>query len=147
MIQPVQTERPSAAKTIAKAALTGAAVAGSALYLAKSGKLDKFVGKNQHVDKGINGLKTAADKVWSVLEPQVAKVKPLFDKISGRVKPVADKVKTTAKDTAGKAKPLFEKAKTFVTGIYTNAKAAVTRFFSEKNPADTVVEAMAGKFN
>ena len=147
MIQPVQTERPSAAKTIAKAAVTGAAVAGSALYLAKSGKLDKFVGKNKHVDKGINGLKSAADKVWSVLEPQVAKVKPLFDRISGKVKPVAERVKTTAQEATGKVKPMFDRAKTFVTGLFTNAKAAVTRFFSEKNPADTVVEAMAGKFN
>ena len=144
MIQSVQTERPSAAKRIAKAAVAGAAVAGTALYLAKTGKLDRFTGKNAHVDKGIAGLKTVADKIWTKLEPQVAKVKPMYDKVAEKVRPavesVTKKVSATAKEVAGKVKP-------FVTGLFTSAKAAITRFFSNFSQKDTIVEAMAGKFN
>ena len=151
MIQSVQTERPSVAKRIAKAAVVTTAAAGTALYLAKTGKLDRFTGKNAHVDKGIAGLKTAADKIWTKLEPQVAKVKPMYDKVAAKVKPAVEsatkKVSATAKEVAGKVKPMYNKAKTFVTGLFTSAKAAITRFFSNFSQRDTVVEAMAGKFN
>lgn len=132
-VKRAQGQEPITAKKVAKTAAatvaTAAVATGTALYLAKSGKLDQFVGKNKVADKAINGAKTLADDIAKFVEPKLAKVKPAFEKVTGKVK------------------PLFEKAKKFVTGIYTNTKAAITRFFSEKNPADTVVEAMAGKFN
>ncbi len=129
MIQPIQHERPNTAKRIVKTAFVASAVTGTALALAKTGKLDRFMGKNAAVDKGINKLKTIADKVWTKAEPIVSKIKKPFQGIIGKVK------------------PLFQKVKGFVTGLFTKVKTSVTRFISERNPADTVVEAMAGKYN
>lgn len=139
---PIQRTENSGVKTVAKAAAatvaTAAVATGAALYLARTGKLDQFVGKNKVADQAINGAKGLADDIVKFAEPKIAAVRPA---VENAIKTVKDSkvFKSVAKFADDAAK--------FVKGIYTNSKAAVTRFFSEKNPADTVVEAMAGKFN
>lgn len=70
--QPTQT---GVFKKAAATVATAAVAAGTAMYLAKSGKLDRFVGKNAKVDTAINGLKGAADKVTGKIAETCIKVK------------------------------------------------------------------------
>ena len=83
MIKRAQGQEPITAKRIAKTAAatvaTAAAATGATLLLAKSGKLDQFVGKNKVADKAINGAKTLADDIAKFVEPKLAKVKPAID--------------------------------------------------------------------
>ncbi len=87
---PIQRTENTGVKTVAKAvaatAATAAVATGTALYLAKTGKLDQFVGKNKVADKAINGAKTLADDIAKFVEPKVAKVKPAFDGMVQKVK-------------------------------------------------------------
>lgn len=82
------------AKAVAGTVATAAAATGAALYLAKTGKLDKFVGKNAKVDTAINGLKGAADKVTTKLTETYAKVEKTeaFKKATGKAKVAAEYV-------------------------------------------------------
>lgn len=76
------------AKAVAGTVATAAAATGAALYLAKTGKLDKFVGKNAKVDTAINGLKGAADKATAKLTQAYAKVETTkaFQAVEGKAK-------------------------------------------------------------
>lgn len=104
-IQPVQN-RPSIMKKAAVTAATAAAAAGAALYLAKTGKLDKFVGKNAKADSAINGMKKVANDIAD-------KTKPLTDK----AKPVVDKIRPQAQKAVNFAKGLSEKAKNHIQAL------------------------------
>lgn len=90
MIKRAQGQEPITAKRIAKTAAatvaTAAAATGATLLLAKSGKLDQFVGKNKVADKAINGAKTLADDIAKFVEPKLAKVKPAIDGVIKKVK-------------------------------------------------------------
>lgn len=90
------------AKAVVGTVATAAAATGAALYLAKTGKLDKFVGKNAKVDTAVNGLKDVADKVTAKLTETYAKVEQteVFKKATGKAKVageyVADKFNKVA---------------------------------------------------
>jgi hypothetical protein len=90
MIKRAQGQEPITAKRIAKTAAatvaTAAAATGATLLLAKSGKLDQFVGKNKVADKAINGAKSLADDIAKFAETKFAKVKPAFEKVAKKVK-------------------------------------------------------------
>ena len=90
MIKRAQGQEPITAKRSAKTAAatvaTAAAATGATLLLAKSGKLDQFVGKNKVADKAINGAKTLADDIAKFVEPKLAKVKPAIDGVIKKVK-------------------------------------------------------------
>lgn len=89
-VKRAQGQEPITAKKVAKTAAatvaTAAVATGTALYLAKSGKLDQFVGKNKVADKAINGAKTLADDIAKFVEPKLAKVKPAFESMVKKVK-------------------------------------------------------------
>ena len=92
-VKRAQGQEPITAKKVAKTAAatvaTAAVATGTALYLAKSGKLDQFVGKNKVADKAINGAKTLADDIAKFVEPKLAKVKPLTVGMASRISGVS----------------------------------------------------------
>lgn len=87
---PIQRTENTGVKTVAKAvaatAATAAVATGAALYLAKTGKLDQFVGKNKVADKAISGAKGLADDIAKFVEPKVAKIKPAFEGMVSKIK-------------------------------------------------------------
>lgn len=95
-IQATQQTQPNAVKKTVKTAAatvaTAAVATGAVLYLAKTGKLDKFAGKNAKVDTAIDGLKGAADKVSKKLSPKVELLKnsQIYKKAESSVKKVAN---------------------------------------------------------
>ncbi len=88
---PIQRTENSGVKTFAKAAAatvaTAAVATGAALYLAKTGKLDQFVGKSEVTDKAIKGAKGLADDIVKFAEPKIAAVRP---KVQNAIKTVKD---------------------------------------------------------
>ena len=120
-IDRTQAHRPNPVKTVVKTVAAAGVATGAALYLAKTGKLDKFVGKNKTVDKGISGLKTAADKISTKLNPYIQKANEKFG--------------PQIKNIRSKAEPIIVGAKTKLQG----AKKAVTDFVNK------VVEKIAPK--
>lgn len=76
------------AKAVAGTIATAAVATGAALYLAKTGKLDKFAGKNAKVDTAVNALKDTADKVSTKLTETYAKVEKTeaFQKTADKAK-------------------------------------------------------------
>lgn len=87
---PIQRTENTGVKTVAKAvaatAATAAVATGAALYLAKTGKLDQFVGKNEVADKAINGAKGLADDIVKFTESKFSAVKPKVEKAITTVK-------------------------------------------------------------
>ena len=129
---PIQRTENTGVKAVAKAVAATAATAtvatGAALYLAKTGKLDQFVGKNEVADKAIKGAKNLADDIAKFVEPKVAKVRPA---VEGMVKKVKDSkvVKAVSK--------FFSNAVNFV-------KTRLGKFNPDLAPAS---EKMAETFN
>ncbi|MBE7704522.1 MAG: hypothetical protein E7Z90_01770 [Cyanobacteria bacterium SIG29] len=112
-IDKTQAHRPSPVRTAVKTVAAAGVATGAALYLAKTGKLDKFVGKNKTVDKGISGLKTAADKISTKLNPYIQKA--------------TEKFGPKIKDLKSKAEPIITSVKTKLQGV----KKSVTEFVSK----------------
>lgn len=117
-IQATQQVQPNpvkkTVKTAAATVATAAAATGAVLYLAKTGKLDRFAGKNAKVDTAIDGLKNAADKVSKKLSPKVELLKnsQVYKKAESAAKKAGEfatkkfeKVVDTVKTRLGKFNP------------------------------------------
>ena len=143
MIKPISTGESRAkqtVKTVVKTAATAAIVTGTALYLAKTGKLDKFA-TTEAGQKAVNGLKSIADKLITKAEPYINKVKPHIDEAVTKAKPHVEeaisKVQSSKLYTEGRAlvenaKPIINETKTTVTAKAKEFYDIAKKFSSEQ---------------
>ncbi len=116
------------AKAVVATTATAAAATGAALLLARTGKLDQFVGKNKVADKAINGAKGLADDIAKFAEPHLAKAKKAFSGIGEKIR---------------NCKP-FRAASKFAKGVVDTVKTRLGKFNPDLAPAK---EKMAETFN
>ncbi len=74
------------AKAAVKTTATAAAVAGTTLLLARTGQLDRFVGKSKVTDRAINGAKGLADDIAKFAEPHLATARTKLGSVTKAVK-------------------------------------------------------------
>ena len=146
MIKPISTgenKTKKVVKTVAKTVATAAVVTGTALYLAKTGKLDKFA-KTETAQKAVGKLKGFADVILAKAQPIIDKIKPQVDEAVAKAKPHVDetvnKVKTSKIYEEGKA--IVEKAKPTLIEAKEQATAKTKELYKV---AEEFVQAQAAK--
>ena len=126
----IQTKK-SPVKKAARAVATAAVLTGTALLLAKNGKLNPTEGGNKYIEAAKAFVKKGTDKV-------LPKVEPIADKVVAAVKPAAKKIATAVQPAVDKVKGYVESSSVIANAETTVMGAANKAANFTKNVADKI---------